>query len=72
MTDILIRDVPEPVIEEIDRQAREMGVSRSEFLRRWLNRDFRPAVPVTTSDLTRLSGLTQDLNNPEVMGHAWS
>ncbi|WP_282783404.1 CopG family transcriptional regulator [Nocardia sp. CC201C] len=72
MTDILIRDVPEPAIEEIDRRAREMGVSRSELLRRWLSRDFRPAVPVTTDDLNRFGELAQDLNNPEVMGRAWS
>ncbi|NNH73574.1 ribbon-helix-helix protein, CopG family [Nocardia uniformis] len=72
MTDILIRDVPEPAIEEIDRRARELGVSRSEFLRRWLSKDFRPAVPVTTGDLSRLGELAQDLNNPEVMGRAWS
>ncbi|MBF6236873.1 CopG family transcriptional regulator [Nocardia otitidiscaviarum] len=72
MTDILIRDVPEPAIEEIDRRARELGVSRSEFLRRWLSNDFRPATPVTTGDLSRFSELAQDLGNPEVMGRAWS
>ncbi|MGW5108120.1 hypothetical protein [Nocardia sp. NPDC004123] len=33
---------------------------------------FRPAVPVTISDLSRLGELAQDLNNPEVMGRAWS
>ncbi|MFI5781470.1 ribbon-helix-helix protein, CopG family [Nocardia sp. NPDC051570] len=72
MTDILIRDVPEAAIEEIDRRARDLGVSRSEFLRRWLSSDFRPAVAVTTRDLSRLGELAQDLNNPDVMGQAWS
>lgn len=72
MTDILIRDVPDSTIEEIDRQARHLGVSRSEFLRRWLSRDFRPASAVTTRHLSRLGELTQDLNDTDVMGRAWS
>lgn len=54
MTDILIRDVPESTLEEIDRRARDSGVSSSELLRRWISRDFRPPVPVTTGDLSRL------------------
>lgn len=72
MTDILIRDIPESALEEIDRRARESGVSRSEFLRRWISRDFRPAVPVTTGDLSRLGELAQDLDNPDAMRRAWS
>ncbi|WP_406280412.1 ribbon-helix-helix protein, CopG family [Nocardia sp. NBC_00881] len=72
MSDILIRDVPDPAIEEIDRRARDMGVSRNEFLRRWLSREFRPAVSVTTRDLDRLGELTRDLDDPDVMGKAWS
>ncbi|QIS15439.1 ribbon-helix-helix protein, CopG family [Nocardia arthritidis] len=72
MTDILIRDIPDSTIEEIDRRAKGMGVSRTEFLRRWLSRDFRPAVPVTARDLGRLGALVQDLDNPDVMGKAWS
>ncbi|MFC3960623.1 type II toxin-antitoxin system VapB family antitoxin [Nocardia jiangsuensis] len=72
MTDILIRDVPESALDEIDRQARTLGVSRSEFLRRWLSRDFRPAVEVSPSDLTRLGRLARDLGDPDVMGRAWA
>jgi hypothetical protein len=72
MTDILIRDVPDSAVDEIDRRAHDMGVSRSELLRRWLTRDFRPAVPVTTGDLNRFAELAKDLCNPEVMGQAWS
>ncbi|MFI1912628.1 ribbon-helix-helix protein, CopG family [Nocardia sp. NPDC020380] len=71
MTDILIRDVPDAAIEEIDRRARDLGVSRSEFLRRWLSRDFRSAVPVTMTDLDRLGRLARDLEDPDVMGKAW-
>ncbi|MFD3594856.1 ribbon-helix-helix protein, CopG family [Nocardia sp. NPDC058640] len=72
MTDILIRDVSEAAIEEVDRRARELGISRGEFLRRWLARDFQRIVPVTVGDLNRVGELAQDLDNPEVMGRAWS
>ncbi|NKY85686.1 type II toxin-antitoxin system VapB family antitoxin [Nocardia veterana] len=72
MTDILIRDIPDSQIEQIDRRAREAGLSRSEFLRRWLERDFRPTTTVTTRDLERLGALAQDLDNPDVMRQAWS
>lgn len=72
MTDILIRDLPDSTIDEIDRQARGQGVSRSEFLRRRLSRDFRPTTAVTARDLGRLGELAQDLNNADVMRQAWS
>ncbi|MFD6158848.1 ribbon-helix-helix protein, CopG family [Nocardia sp. NPDC060256] len=73
MTDILIRDVPDSTIAEIDRRAKDLGVSRSEFLRRWISRDFRSAAaPVTAADLDRLGRLARDLDDPEVMRQAWS
>ncbi|WP_223885055.1 type II toxin-antitoxin system VapB family antitoxin [Nocardia colli] len=73
MTDILIRDVPDSTIAEIDRRAKDLGVSRSEFLRRWIARDFRStAAPVTAADLDRLGRLAQDLGDSEVMRQAWS
>ncbi|MFE9578331.1 ribbon-helix-helix protein, CopG family [Nocardia sp. NPDC006044] len=73
MTDILIRDVPDSTIAEIDRRAKDLGVSRSEFLRRWIARDFRStAAPVTAADLDRLGRLARDLGDSEVMRQAWS
>ncbi|WP_024803690.1 ribbon-helix-helix protein, CopG family [Nocardia sp. BMG51109] len=72
MTDILIRDIPDAAIEEVDRRARDVGLSRSEFLRRWIARDFQPSIPVGKDDLRRLSELAKDLNDPDVMGRAWS
>ncbi|MFD6399462.1 ribbon-helix-helix protein, CopG family [Nocardia sp. NPDC060249] len=72
MTDILIRDVPESAIREVDRRAEELGISRGEFLRRWLARDFQRTVPVTVGDLNRVAELAQDLDDPEVMRRAWS
>ncbi|WP_459549440.1 type II toxin-antitoxin system VapB family antitoxin [Nocardia sp. X0981] len=67
MTDILIRAVPGAVIDEIDRQARGLGVSRSEFLRRRLDREFRPVGKLTTADLVRLAELIRDTPAPDLI-----
>lgn len=72
MTDILIRDVPEHTVAEIDRRASEIGVSRNEYLRRWLDSEIRPQVTVTDDDLSRLSRLASDVTDPDVMRQAWS
>jgi Ribbon-helix-helix protein, copG family len=72
MSDILIRDVPEATVIEIDRRAGALGISRSEFLRRWLDQGIRPAEPVTVDDLRRVSRLASDLADPDVMRKAWS
>jgi hypothetical protein len=64
MSDILIRDVPESTVAEIDRRASDLGVSRNEYLRRWLDADMRLAQPVTAEDLRRA--------RPDVMRGAWS
>ncbi|GAB3429576.1 type II toxin-antitoxin system VapB family antitoxin [Actinophytocola sediminis] len=72
MSDILIRDVPEGTLVELDRRARESGMSRNEYLRHWLDREIRPQVSVTNGDLDRLSQLTGDLTDPDVMRQAWS
>ncbi|MGW0180105.1 type II toxin-antitoxin system VapB family antitoxin [Nocardia sp. NPDC003345] len=68
MTDIHIRAVPGAVIDEIDRQADLLGISRSEFLRRRLDREFRPVGGVTTEDLVRLAGLVRDSRIPDLHG----
>ena len=72
MSDILIRDVPESTVAEIDRRASDLGVSRNEYLRRWLDADMRVAQPVTAEDLRRASRLARDLADPDVMREAWS
>ncbi|WP_328391147.1 type II toxin-antitoxin system VapB family antitoxin [Nocardia sp. NBC_00416] len=66
MTDILIRAVPGAVIDEIDRQASGLGISRTEFLRRRLSREFRPVGGLTTEDLVRLAGLIGDVHSGEL------
>lgn len=67
MTDILIRAVPGPIIDEIDRQASALGISRTEFLRRRLDREFRPVGGVSTGDLVRLAGLLRELRAPDLV-----
>jgi Ribbon-helix-helix protein, copG family len=72
MTDLLIRDVPDDVVAAIDANARRLGLSRSEYLRRQLARD---AVPldetVTVEDLSRFAEVFADLGDPDVMARAW-
>ena len=72
MSDILIRDVPETTVAEIDRRAGNLGVSRNEYLRRWLDTEMRATQPVTPEDLRRVSRLARDLTDPDVMRKAWS
>jgi len=72
MSDILIRDVAESTVAEIDRRASDLGVSRNEYLRRWLDTEMRIVQPVTAEDLRRFGRLAQDLADPDVMREAWS
>ena len=72
MSDILIRDVPESTVAEIDRRAGELGISRNEYLRRWLDTEMRPAQQVTPEDFRRFGRLARDLADPDVMREAWS
>ncbi|MEV4261125.1 ribbon-helix-helix protein, CopG family [Kribbella sp. NPDC049584] len=73
MSDVLIRDVPDEVLAVIDHRAADLGLSRSEYLRRQLSQEAaRSEVAVTLADLQRLSELARDLEDPEVMAQAWS
>jgi len=72
MSDILIRDVPESTVAEIDRRASDLGVSRSEYLRRWIDQEMRAPQQDTYEDLRRVGQLARDLANPDVMREAWS
>jgi hypothetical protein len=72
MPDILLRDVPEATVAEVDRRAADLGISRAEYLRRWLDNEMRAAQPVTAEDLRRAGRLARDLADPEVMREAWS
>ena len=74
MSDILIRDVPEATIAEIDRRAREQGLSRVEYLRRRLDSEYHmaPVTSLTADDWRRLRSAATDLDDPDVMAKAWS
>jgi hypothetical protein len=72
MSDILIRGVSESTVAEIDRRAGDLGISRNEYLRRWLDTEMRIAQPVTAEDLRRVGRLARDLADPDVMREAWS
>jgi hypothetical protein len=73
MTDILIRDVPDEVLAAIDAKAKRVGLSRTEYLRRALEREHvLDAGPVTLDQLSRFAALAEDLDDPTVMSGAWS
>ena len=71
MAEILVRGIPEQTIAEIDRCAREGGITRNEYLLQLLDREFRPQVMVTDDDLSRLRRLASDVTEPDVMRQAW-
>jgi hypothetical protein len=73
MTDILLRDIPDEVVAAIDAHAKRVGLSRSEYLRRALERERAgTAGPVTFDHLRRVTALAADLDDREVMANAWS
>lgn len=69
MGDVLIRDVPDHVVARIDANARRLGLSRSEYLRRQLAAEARGAV--TVDDLKGFREASSDLADDDVMGGAW-
>ena len=72
MADLLIRDVPEDVVSALDAQARHLGLSRSEYLRRRLARDAAlPDYGVTVQDLARFAETFAGLDDPGLMARAW-
>lgn len=72
MPDLLIRDVSEEVVAAIDRKARRLGLSRSEYLRRALVREQTTSGErVTVDDLARFSERFTDLADDAVMRSAW-
>lgn len=70
MGDVLIRDVPERVLAVIDANARRLGLSRTEYLRRQLAAEASGG-DVTAADLQAFAVAFADLGDPEVMARAW-
>lgn len=73
MTDTLIRDVPDEVLAAIDPKAKRVGLSRTEYLRRALERErTRGSAPVTAAQIEAAASLARDLGDPGAMAGAWS
>lgn len=73
MPDILIRNFSHEDLALLDEQARRVGLSRAEYLRRRLHEQaHRAQAPVTPSDLNALAELLPDLADADVMHDAWS
>ena len=69
MTDVLIRNVPDDVLERIDARAARLGLSRNEYLRRQITQDAsRASETVRVEDFAKFADLADD----EVMRSAWS
>ncbi|MGH3735923.1 MAG: type II toxin-antitoxin system VapB family antitoxin [Micromonosporaceae bacterium] len=72
MSDVLIRDVPDDVLAALDANAKLMGISRSEYIRRQLSQSARRAVgPVTVDHLRQFASDFRDLDDPDIMSQAW-
>jgi hypothetical protein len=70
---IVIRNVPDEVLAAIDRRAHRLGLSRSAYLRRLLERERLVARgPTTVDDLGSAAKLAMDLDDVDVISDAWS
>lgn len=73
MPDLLIRDFPAEDLSLLDEQARQLGLSRAQYLRRQLQQTAHRTAPiVTATDLTQLADLISDIEDPSVIEQAWS
>ncbi|MCZ7631366.1 MAG: antitoxin [Microthrixaceae bacterium] len=73
MPDILIRDVPEDVIGLLERQARLLGLSRTEYLRRMLVRESTVGrADASLEDWRAFAERHADLDDPDIMRQAWT
>lgn len=74
MADVLIRGLTDVAVEHIDAQARALGLSRNEFLRRKLEAGEGVATTppvITEADWARSAGVFEDLSDPALMDAAW-
>lgn len=73
VADLLIRNLSPEVVTALDIKARNLGISRVEFVRRAITREVS-ATPgsLTEKHLADMVNRLQDLDNPEIMRGAWS
>ncbi|MFT4297211.1 MAG: antitoxin [Micropruina sp.] len=73
MPDLLIRDFPAEDLDLLDEQAKRLGLSRAEYLRRQLHATARRLdAEVTTAHLIQLAETLSDLDDEALMSRAWS
>ena len=73
MTDVLIRNVRDEDLARIDEQARRLGLSRGEYLRRQIvQAASRGDAEISVEDLRRAADRSKDLLAEDVMRDAWS
>jgi plasmid stability protein len=70
VADILIRNMPDDVVAALDAQARRLGLSRSEYLRRRLTAEATAEV-VTAEHLAAFGDTFGALTDPGTMAAAW-
>ncbi len=74
MPDLLIRDFSADDLALLDGQAKRLGLSRAEYLRRQLHQAAQrlPEMDVTVADLAQLADVLGDLGDESVMNGAWA
>jgi plasmid stability protein len=73
MSDVLIRDLPEMVLEAIGARAARLGISRSEYMRRLLARDAAAGrLDVTVADLRWFADAFVGIDGPALNDEAWT
>lgn len=73
MSNLLVRDLPDPIIAALDAHAARLGLSRSEFVRRRLtNEAQRTSGRVTIEDLDWFARTFDGLADADPMRRAWS
>ena len=73
MADILIRGLNEATVAHIDKNAQAMGLSRNEYVRRFLSHHHEALTRrnLTEADLVSAAEASKDLLDPLVMAGAW-
>lgn len=69
--DVLVRRVPRAVLDRLDEDAREQGLSRQELLLRTLIERSGAEVGRSLAGFGRMAELAGDLDDPDVMEGAW-
>ena len=73
MADILVRGLNEETVAHIDEKAHAMGLSRNEYIRRFLARHHETVTrrKLTAHDLLAAAEASKDLLDPDIMAGAW-